>query len=149
MNVLNVFPVLSSVFGFVLIIFVLLNKYGLGKNKKIRYTLASLLFVYVVTSLDYYLSITNQISATYSGTTYIFYHFIGLLFYYFIALYTNSEIALKKWLPAVIVYTLLRILVFLPFDHFQNLQDFVAALETSNYGLLVFVEYILVSSINI
>jgi AraC-like DNA-binding protein len=149
MNVLNVFPVLSSVFGFVLIIFVLLNKYGLGKNKKIRYALASLLFVYVVTSLDYYLSITNQISATYSGTTYIFYHFIGLLFYYFIALYTNSEIALKKWLPAVIVYTLLRILVFLPFDHFQNLQDFVAALETSNYGLLVFVEYILVSSINI
>jgi AraC-like DNA-binding protein len=149
MNVLSVFPVLSTVFGLVLIIFVLLNKYGLGKNKKIRYALASLLFIYVVTSLDYYLSITNQIGATYSGTTYILYHLIGLLFYYFIALYTQSEISLKKWLPVVIIYTLLRILVFLPFDHFQNLKDFVAALETSNYGLLVLVEYTLASLTNI
>jgi AraC-like DNA-binding protein len=149
MNILNFFPVLSTVFGFVLIVFVLFNKYGLGKNKRIRYALASLLFIYVVTSLDYYLSITNQISATYSGTTYIFYHFIGLLFYYFVTLYTNSEVVLKKWLFVVIVYTLLRILVFLPFDQYQNLQDFVATLETSYYGLLVLVEYMSVSSINI
>jgi AraC-like DNA-binding protein len=149
MNVLNFSPVLSIVFGTVLIIFVLLNKYGLGKNKKIRYALASLLFIYVITSLDYYLSITNQISDTFSGTTYIFYHFIGLLFYYFITLYTNSEIVLKKWFPIVIFYTLLRILVFLPFDHYQNLQDFVESLETSNYGILVLVEYMVVSSINI
>jgi len=149
MEILSVFPLLSSVFGLVLIGFVLLNKSGLGKNKKIRYVLSSLLFIYVITSIDYYLTITGQISSTYSGTTYLFYHFTGLLFYYFITLYTNSEIVLKKWLPVVIVYTLLRILVFLPFDHYQNLQDFVAALETSSYGLLVLVEYILVSSINV
>jgi hypothetical protein len=58
---MNVFPVLSTVFGFVLIIFVLLNKYGLGKNKKIRHALASLLFIYVVTSLDYYLDIVQKL----------------------------------------------------------------------------------------
>jgi hypothetical protein len=40
-------------------------------------------------------------------------------------------------------------LVFLPFDPNQDLQDFVAALETSNYRIVVLVEYILVSSINI
>ncbi|MFT5889914.1 MAG: AraC-like DNA-binding protein [Dokdonia sp.] len=148
MNVLSVFPILSTVFGLVLIVFVLFNKYGLGKNKKIRYVLSSLLFIYVITSLDYYLTINNQISATYSGITYFFYHFTGLLFYYFIALYTKTGINLKKWLPIVAVYTLLRISVFLPFDHFLNLQDFVASLETSNYGVLVLVEYILVSSIN-
>ena len=149
MNVLSVFPVLSVIFGLVLMIFILFNKFGLGNNKKIRYVLASLLFIYVITALDYHLSITNQIGATYSGVTYFFYHFIGLLFYYFIALYTKSEINIKKWVPIVVGYTLLRILVFLPFDYNQSLQDFVAALETSNYGILVLVEYILVSSINI
>jgi AraC-like DNA-binding protein len=39
--------------------------------------------------------------------------------------------------------------VFLPFDTVQNLPEFVAALETSNYGFLVLIEYISVSSINI
>ena len=149
MNFLSVFPVLSTVFGLVLIVFILFNKYGLGKNKKIRYLLASLLFIYVLSSLDYYLSITKQISATYSGTTYLLQHLIGLIFYYFIILYTKSEINLKKWLAIIVIYTLLRILVFLPFDHFQSIQEFVAALETSNYGLLILLEYILVSAINI
>lgn len=149
MNVLSVFPVLSCVFGLLLIVFVLFNKSGLGKNKKIRYVLSSLLFIYVITSLDYYLTINNQISATYSGITYLFYHFTGLLFYYFIALYTKSEINLRKWVPIVVGYTLLRVSVFLPFDHFQNIEEFVASLETSNYGILILVEYTLVSSINI
>jgi AraC-like DNA-binding protein len=149
MNVLTVFPILSVIFGLVLIIFILLNKFGLGKDKKIRYVLASLLFIYVLTALDYYLSITNQIAATYSGFTYFFYHFTGLLFYYFIALYTKSEVNKKKWAPLIVGYTILRILVFIPFDHNQNLQDFVAALETSNYGIVVLVENILVSSMNI
>ncbi|WP_034058383.1 helix-turn-helix domain-containing protein [Lacinutrix jangbogonensis] len=149
MNVLSVFPVLSVIFGLVLIVFILFNKFGLGNDKKIRYVLSSLLFIYIITALDYHLSITNQIPVTYSGVTYFFYHFTGLLFYYFIALYTKSEINTKKWVPIVLGYTLLRILVFLPFDNNQNLQDFVAALETSNYGIFVLVEYILVSSINI
>jgi AraC-like DNA-binding protein len=149
MNFLSVFPLLSVIFGLVLIFFILFNKFGLGNNKKIRCTLASLLFIYVITALDYYLSITNQIPAAYSGLTYFFYHFTGLLFYYFIALYTKSEIRIKKWVPLVVGYTLLRILVFLPFDYNQNLQDFVAALETSNYGIIVLIENILVSSINI
>jgi AraC-like DNA-binding protein len=149
MEVLNVFPVLSVIFGVVLIVFILFHKFGLGKNKEIRYVLASLLFIYVITALDYHLSITDQIPAAYSGVTYFFYHLIGLLFYYFIALYTRSEIHVKKWAPLIIAYTSFRILVFLPFDHNQNLQEFVESLETSHYGIYVLVEYILVSSINI
>jgi AraC-like DNA-binding protein len=149
MNVLSVFPVLSVIFGLVLMVFILFNKFGLGNSKKIRYVLSALLFIYVITALDYHLSITNQIPATYSGVTYFIYHFIGLLFCYFIALYTKSEINTKKWMPIVVGYTLLRILVFLPFDHNQDLQDFVASLETSNYGILVLMEYIVVISINI
>ena len=97
MNVLSVFPVLSVIFGMVLIVFILFNKFGLGNNKKIRYVLSALLFIYVITALDYHLSITNQIPATFSGVTYFIYHFIGLLFYYFIALYTKSEINIKKY----------------------------------------------------
>lgn len=149
MDVLSVFPVLSVIFGLVLIVFILFNKFGLGNDKKIRYVLSSLVFIYVITALDYHLSINNQIPATYSGVTYFFYHFTGLLFYYFIALYTKSEINIKKWVPIVVGYTLVRILVFLPFDHDQNLQDFVEVLETSNYGVFVLLEYILVSAINI
>lgn len=149
MDFLSVFPVLSGVFGLFLIVFVLFNKSGLGKNKKIRYALSALLFIYVITSMDYYLSITDQIDAVISGGTYFLYHFIGLLFYYFIALYTKSEINLKKWVPIAMGYTFLRILVFLPFDHLQNLQEFVASLETSNYGILILAEYIIVSMINL
>jgi len=149
MDTLNIFPILSIVFGLILILFILFNNYGLGKNINIRYVLSSLLFIYVLTSLDFYLTITNKISPTYSGVSYILYHFTGLLFYYFITLYTKSEIDIKKWTYIIIFYTLLRILVFLPFDHFQDLQEFVASLETSNYGLLVLIEYISVSFINI
>jgi AraC-like DNA-binding protein len=149
MSILNVFPVLSVIFGLVLIVFILFNKFGLGQNRKIRYALASLLLIYVLTALDYYLSITNQIPATYSGFTYFFYHLTGLLFYYFIILYTKSEINIKKWLPLIAGYTIFRIIVFLPFDHNQNLQNFVASLETSNYGIIVLLENVLVSAINI
>ncbi len=149
MDVLNVFPVLSSVFGLLLIVFILFSKSGLGKNKKIRYVLSSLLLIYVITSLDYYITINNQISPTYSGLTYFLYHLTGLLFYYFIVLYTNSAINLRKWIPIVIGYTILRMVVFLPFDHFQNIKEFVASLETSNYGILVLTEFIIVSLINI
>lgn len=149
MDVLNVFPVLSSVFGLLLIVFILFNKSGLGKNKKIRYVLSSLLLIYVITSLDYYLSINNRISPTFSGITYFLYHFTGILFYYFIVLYTNSEINLRKWIPIVIGYTILRMLVFLPFDHLQDIKEFVASLETSNYGILILAEFAIVSLINI
>lgn len=149
MNILNAFPAISSALGVFLIIFVLSNKSGLGKSKKIRYVLVSLLFIYVITSLDYYLTINNQISATYSGLSYILYHFTGILFYYFICLYTKSELNIKKWIVLVTLYTLARILVFEPFDEVHDLKDFVASLETSNYGVLVLIEYVAVSLINI
>jgi hypothetical protein len=149
MHIIDIFPLLSVIFGVVLIAFILFNKLGLGKNKKIRFVLAFLLFIYVITALDYYLSITNIIPATYSGITYFFYHFTGLLFYYFIALFIKTKMPTKIWKPIIISYTVLRILVFLPFDSDQSLRDFVAGLEYSNYGILVLIEYILVSTVNI
>lgn len=149
MNVLDVFPLLSSVLGLLLALFVLFSKSGLGKNKRIRFVLSSLVFIYAITSLDYYLSINNRISIAFSGFSYLFYHFSGLLLYYFIALYTKSEVNLKKWIPIIIGYTLLRVSVFIPFDESQNIQDFISSLESSNYSVLISVEYFVTSLINI
>lgn len=149
MNVLSVFPLLSCIFGLLLVAFILFNKSGLGKDSKIRYVLSSLVFIYAITSLDYYLTINHQINALYSGLSYFLYHFEGLFFFYFIALYTKTEINLKKWLPIVIGYTILRVLAFVPFEQPLNIQDFVASLETSNYEIVLVIEYLLVSSINI
>ena len=149
MNNLNVFPILSTLLGLLLILFILFSRSGLGKDKRIRIVLSALLMIYVITSIDYYLTIGNQIDEMYSGVTYIFYHLIGVLFYYFISLFTKHEIRLRKWIPVIVVYTLIRILVFLPFDHLQNLSEFVESLDTSSYGVFVLFEYLFVSFINI
>ncbi|WP_299223731.1 helix-turn-helix domain-containing protein [uncultured Aquimarina sp.] len=147
MNILDVSPLFSTIIGLFLGVFILFRKSGLGKNKKIRVVLSSLVFLYTYTSFDYYLEINGN--NEYSGSSYLFYHVIGFLFYYFIVLFTRSEINIKKWVLIIIVYTLLRWTLFIPLLEYENLKELLQGNYVFDILPLIEIEYLLTSLLNI
>lgn len=149
MNLLDVSPLLSSILGLFLGVFILSRKSGLGNDKRIRLVLSVLVFIYAYTSFDYYLSLNLDINSIYSGGSYLFYHLIGPLFYYFIVLFTKTEVRLKKWTLALIGYTLIRWILFLPILEYETVNDIIASAD--NYGVWFWIEleYIVATAINI
>ena len=96
MNVLDITPLLSQIIGFLLLIFILFKKSGLGKNKKIRIVLAMIVLIYTFTAFDYYIIINNKGNTSYFGVSYLFTHLLGFLLYYFVVLFTNTTVNLKR-----------------------------------------------------
>lgn len=149
MNLLDVSPILSSILGLLLGIFILSRKSGLGNDKKIRLVLSALVFLYAYTSFDYYLSLKLDINSLYSGGSYLLYHVIGPLFYYFIALFTKTAVNLKKWVLLLIVYTLIRWSLFLPILEYDTVNEIIAS--AGDYGVWFWIEleYLVATIINI
>lgn len=149
MNILNALPLISIIIGLLLGVFILFRKSGLGKDKKIRLVLSALVFLYTYTSFDYYLSININFNSIFSGSSYLFYHFIGFLFYYFIVLFTRTEINLKKWALAILFYTLLRWTLFIPLIQYQNIDELFSANDSLDLLSWIELEYLTTSLINI
>lgn len=149
MNVLNITPLLSLTIGVFLFVFILFRKSGLGKDRRLRYILAALVFYFALVSFDYYTTISENGTNWYFGISYMFYHLVGFLFYYFIALLIKLPIAFKKWLVIVIGITVVRWLFFYPLFEYENIDEFLTFLKTSEYDEWLFLEYLLVSLLNI
>ena len=149
MNVLDITPSLSLIIGIFLLLFVLFRKSGLGKDKKIRLVLAGIVFVYTFIAFDYYITINHRGNTSYFGISYLFTHLIGFLFFYFVTLYTNTTINLKKWLLIVIGYTVLRWTFFFPLFEYKTLHEFMTFVEKSKYDKWLEWEYIIMSLLNI
>jgi len=149
MGFLDITPILSVFSGILLFGFILLRRSGLGKNKRIKYVLCSLIFLYTFVSFDYFLIINNQGDTPYFGISYMFFHLAGFLFYYFIALFVKAEINFKKWLLIVIGLTLARFAFYFPFLKYRSLSEFLKFVHDSNYLALLNGEYYLVNLINI
>ncbi len=149
MEILNITPLLSLAVGVLLLVFILFRKSGLGKEKRLRYILATLVFYFVFVSFDYYTALNERGSSWYFGISYMFHHLVGFLFYYFIALLLKVPVAFKKWLFIVIGLTLLRWFFFYPLFEHEDLDAFFASIQTSGYDEWLFLEYILVTLLNI
>ncbi|WP_422082383.1 helix-turn-helix domain-containing protein [Ulvibacterium sp.] len=149
MDALNITPLLSLTVGVFLFAFIVFRKSGLGRNKKLRYVLATLVFYFVFVSFDYYVTLSESGNNWYFGISYMFYHLVGFLFYYFIALLIKLPVAFKKWLFIVIGVTLLRWSFFYPLFEYENMDAFFTSIKTSGYDEWLFLEYLLVSLLNI
>ncbi|WP_299556847.1 AraC family transcriptional regulator [Seonamhaeicola sp.] len=149
MDVLSIAPLLSFVVGVFLCVFVLFRKSGLGRDKRLRYVLAALVFYFTLVSFDYYAAIKSNGDNWYFGISYMFYHLVGFLFYYFVALLLKLSVALKKWVFIVIGITVLRWLLFFPTFEYESFDDFLEFLNTSSYAEWLLVEYLLSSLLNI
>ncbi|MEE9363531.1 MAG: helix-turn-helix domain-containing protein [Cellulophaga sp.] len=149
MNVLDIMPLLSLLVGTLLLVFILFRKFGLGKDKKIRLALATIVFIYTFTAFDYYITIYNKGNTSYFGISYLFIHFLGFLLYYFVTLFTNTVVNFKKWLLIVVGYTILRWVFFLPLFKYNSFQEYMSFVSESNYDIWLEREYIVVSAINI
>jgi len=149
MELLDITPLLSSILGFLLSVFILSRTSGLGSDKKIRLVLAGIIFLYAYTAFDYYLSLKLDINSIFSGSSYLFYHLSGPLFYYFIALFTKTNIHLKRWLVFLSGYTLIRWILFLPMLQYENLHEIMAS--ASEYGTWFWIEleYVVATILNI
>ena len=77
MNLLDISPLLSFILGLLLGIFILSRKSGLGSDKRIRYILGILVFLYAYTSFDYYLILKIGIDSMFTGGAYMLYHLTG------------------------------------------------------------------------
>ncbi|WP_064966947.1 helix-turn-helix domain-containing protein [Tenacibaculum ovolyticum] len=149
MNVLDITPLLSQIIGFLLLIFILLKKSGLGKNKKIRIVLAMIVLIYTFTAFDYYIIINNKGNTSYFGISYLFTHLLGFLLYYFVVLFTSTTVNLKKGILIVVGYTIFRWAFFFPLFEYNSLQEFMEFVSKSNYNEWLELEYITTSFINI
>ncbi|TMU55139.1 helix-turn-helix domain-containing protein [Flagellimonas algicola] len=149
MDALNIAPLLSLTVGVFLFVFILFRKSGLGRDKRLRYVLAALVFYFAFVSFDYYTTLSEHGSNWYFGISYIFHHLVGFLFYYFIALLIKLPVAFKKWVFIVIGLTLLRWLFFYPLFEHENIDEFFTVLRTSEYAEWLSLEYLLVTLLNI
>lgn len=149
MSIFDITPLLSLVIGIFLLVFILFRKSGLGNDKKIRYILATIVFLYTFTAFDYYITINNKGDTAYFGISYLLVHLFGFLLYYFVVLFTNTTIHLKKWVYLVLGYTLLRWSFFLPLLEYNSLQEFISFVKASRYDKWLEWEYVLVNLINI
>jgi len=149
MNLLEVAPLLSLLLGVFLLVFILFKKTGLGKEKRIRYVLATIVLLYTFTSLDYYVTIKNQGNTSYFGVSYMFLHLLGFLLYYFVTLFTKTRINVRKWCYIFGIYSIVRWLFFMPVFEYNSLQDFMVFIKENQYDELLEVEFLLMSGINI
>jgi len=149
MNIFDMTPLLSLIIGLLLFAFILFQKSGLGSNKKVRYVLATLVFLYTFTAFDYYITINNKGNTEYFGVSYLFIHLLGFLLYYFVVLFTNTTINLKRGLLIVLIYSALRWAFFFPLFEYNSLQEFIRFVKESRYDKWLEWEYILMNLVNI
>ena len=149
MNLLDIAPILSPILGVFLCLFIWFSKSGLGKDKVLRLILLTLVFLYTFIAFDYYLVISTEGTTSYFGISDTFTHLTGFLFYYFIIRFTKNTIQLKKWIAILVIYTLLRWVLFIPVLKYNDVKAFIAFSEQSDYIDLLYLEYIITSLINI
>ena len=149
MSALNIAPLLSLIVGVFLFLFILFRRLGLGSDRRIRYVLATLVFYFTLVSFDYYMTLSESGSNWYFGISYMFYHLVGFLFYYFIALLIKLSIPLKKWVLIVIGITLLRWTFFYPLFENETIDELMIFLDGSAYDEWLFLEYLAVNLLNV
>ncbi|MBQ4819325.1 helix-turn-helix domain-containing protein [Aquimarina sp. MMG016] len=149
MNLLDISPLLSSILGLFLGIFIISRTSGLGSDKRIRYVLSALVFLYAYTSFDYYLLLKLDINSVFSGGAYVLYHLIGPLFYYFILLFTKTEVNLKKGMLILIGYTAIRWTLFTLTLEYNSVKDIIATTDTYGIWFWIEIEYIITTAVNI
>ncbi len=150
MKLLSLTPLLATLIGTILFVFVLFRKSGLGKNKRIRQVLAGLIFIQTFTAFDHYLTISTDGTSGFYGLSYLFIHLTGFLLYYFVVLFTRTDLKIKKWLWIVAGYTLLRWMFFYPLLDYDNLYQFLSwGGEETEYNDWFELEYLITTIINI
>ncbi|UII74779.1 helix-turn-helix domain-containing protein [Flagellimonas sp. HMM57] len=140
---------MSSILGVLIGAFVITRKSGLGNNRRIRFALSALVFLYAYTSFDYYLSLKIDINSIYSGGSYLLYHLVGPLFLYFILLFTKAPWNFKKRGVLIILYTVIRWGLFLPLIEYETVNDIIASADSYGVWFWIELEYIFSTSINI
>ena len=149
MSLLDIAPLLSSIIGALLCLFILFKKTGLGKSRRMRNILALLVFMYTFVALDYYLIVLSKGDLISFGMSGVFFHLTGFLFYYFIVLFTKNKIRLKLWIGGLVIYTLMRWTVLLPILEQDTVQEYIIFVETTDYKYVLYAEFVLTSMINI
>ncbi|MEM9142285.1 MAG: helix-turn-helix domain-containing protein [Bacteroidota bacterium] len=149
MNLLDIMPLLAVFMGTALLVFVLTRRMGLGKDKKVRWVLAGLIFIYTFMALDYYIAITTHGNSSYFGLSYLLNHFIGFLFFVFIVLFTGTPFNPTKWFLVMGVYTLLRWALFYPLFRDITLSEYLAFTQETEYTEWLELEYLSFSLLNI
>lgn len=150
MSIIDISPLLSSILGLLLAIFILFKRSGIGKNLKLRFALVALVLIITYICYDYYLYLNKGIDDLFWGSV-LFTHLIGFLFYYIIALFTDNRVNLKVWLPIIISYTALRYLSYIPYYDFKTVNDAIQHLtdKHSLFYIITALEYTTTHLVNI
>ena len=149
MNLLDISPLLSFILGGLLGVFILSRKSGLGSDKRIRYILGVLVFLYAYTSFDYYLILKIGIDSMFTGGAYMLYHLTGPLFYVFILLLTKSVYPIKKMIFFLVGYSLIRWALFLPTLEYTSVNDIITNSDVYGIWFWIQIEYVIATAVNI
>lgn len=148
MNVLDFIPILGTAFGAMLFIFILFRTSGLGKDRRLRYVIASIVLLYTWTSLDILLVLETKGYFDYVGLSYLFFHWTGFLLYYFIALFTKTSINIPKWLMIIGIYTFVRWGMIAAMYEDYTSYDYEDS-DVYTEDIIMLVEYVMAHVVNI
>lgn len=126
MNLLDISPLLGTIVGFSLVLFILFKSTGLGEHRKLRFALSFLIFIFAYTCLDYYLYVSSNGENTYTGGSYLFYHCIGFLFYYVISLFIQKTLNVKKWAIFLLVYSIAKLVFYSYLLQYNNIHQLLS-----------------------
>ncbi|WP_086031054.1 helix-turn-helix domain-containing protein [Tenacibaculum holothuriorum] len=147
--IINTISLIGTITGLLLTFLVFFKKTGLGVNKKLKYTLSFLIFIFSYTCLDYFLYSTVGEDNVYVGGSYLLYHLIGFILYYFISQFLNNRLLIKKWFIYIIVYSIFKIVFLLYFFQYNSINEFLIKENYYNFLYWVSWEYFWASLINI
>jgi AraC-like DNA-binding protein len=150
MNIIDFTPLLGTFLGLFLSLFIFTKKAGLGRHKKIRFTLLFLILIITYTSFDFHQFLNSDKFHRFFGSD-LFNHLIGFLLFYFVSQLTNKEISLKKWGGIILAYSIVRYILIIPYLQHDSLDEMLLDLASkkSNFILFVIVETVLVKGVNI
>ncbi len=116
MNLLKTLPLIGAVLGIALAFLITLGKGAHGNNKAAKFTLVTIVLLNVHNLLDAWYYYNQDAEWIGSGTSYLHYHLIGVLLLLYTYFLFKIAVNLKLWGTVIVLYTLIRWAVLIPYD---------------------------------
>lgn len=138
MIVIKTFPIISTILGLFLSVFILATKNTFGKNTKAKYTLLSVVLIYTLLSLNTYLDVSGyEVPLFISYLAFVSFHLIGILFFYFLSIITQKKVIKKGHLFFIGGYTVFKSIFFLYLlDKIGNQENLLKLFQNPNSLIL-------------
>ncbi len=148
MDLLNTLPLAGAILGIFLAILVAVGKGAHGNNKAAKFTLVIIVLLNVHNLLDAWVFYNQNAGWPGYGVSFLHYHLIGVLFLLYTYFLFKINVNLKLWGSVIMLYTIIRWAVLIPYDY-SEIEEILSASEVTDDVLGFVVDYYVSLLLNI